>query len=107
MINHGAPKGFAGFFAAESIPRRMTARAIADRLSQIGSAIPFGALCRIDPIPSTPEEQNLPTFLERPDAERKRNLVRRSRSPHRRPRHQIGGHRLALVLACFCLPPVL
>jgi len=27
----------------------MTARAIADRLSQIGSAIPFGALGRIDP----------------------------------------------------------
>lgn len=53
-----------GRFGAERVSRCMTGGTIAERLRQIGSPIPFGALGRIGAEASALEEQNLPTFLQ-------------------------------------------
>src|SRR5580704_10377007 len=56
VINHGACVGVSELFTAERIARRMTAPTIADRLSQIGSAIPLGIFCRIWSVACASEE---------------------------------------------------
>jgi hypothetical protein len=55
VIDHGARVGVSQLFTAERIARRMTAPTIADRLCQIGSAIPLGVFCRIWPVASASE----------------------------------------------------
>jgi hypothetical protein len=71
LRKNGTPADLlSGLLGAEGIARSMTACAIREPLSQIGSAIPLGALGRIGLVPRTPKKQNLPSLLESSYVER-------------------------------------
>jgi hypothetical protein len=84
--------------AAEDVARSMAARTIAERVRQIGPAIPFGTLGRVRSEPRAPEKQNLPAFLERTYSERRRNRIGWHGVVRRRPRHQIRVQSLDVVI---------
>src|SRR5260370_1857132 len=79
----------------------MTACTIAERVSQIGSAIPFGALGGNGLEPPGPEKQNLPPLIKGAYFERPRNRIGWRGAAHRRPRHQIRIKRVDVIIRKF------